>query len=139
MSTRSLVKVFEGSQCLTAVYRQSDGYPSGRGTDLAEFLTGLSIVNGISLAETRRIANGAGCLAAQLIAHEKTGPGGIYVYSPSVSANGCGAEWVYSVRLPGPGLPPEAPSITVRDVYRRRTYGPFDVASFAEFCKKEEA
>ena len=48
---------------------------------LKEFLEDIHIVNGISLAEKRKIANGMGCLAAQLIQHFKNGPGGLYVTS----------------------------------------------------------
>ena len=62
-----------------AMYRQYDGYPSGHGCDLAEFLKPFTIVNGMGLNETRKIANGMDCLAAQMIAHFKDGPGGIYL------------------------------------------------------------
>ena len=42
------------------------------------------MVNGIGpTTDDMRIANGAGCLAAQMIAHFKDGPGGIYVYAPT--------------------------------------------------------
>jgi hypothetical protein len=82
MGTRSLTKVFDQSEELVCMYRQYDGYPSGHGKELADFLTNIKIVNGISIAETSRIANGMGCLAAQIIAHFKNGVGNIYIYPP---------------------------------------------------------
>ena len=62
MGTRSLTRVIETwndektnklkKQVLVCMYRQYDGYPSGMGSDLAEFLNGGKLVNGISVAET---------------------------------------------------------------------------------------
>ena len=90
MGTKSLTRVIETwndektnklkKQTLVCMYRQFDGYPSGMGSDLAEFLNGGKLVNGISLAETERVFNGMGCLAAQLVAHFKNGAGGYYLY-----------------------------------------------------------
>ena len=62
------------------MYRQMDGYPRGMGSDLAEFLNGGKMVNGISLGEEQRVFNGIGCLSAQLVAHFKDGAGGYYLY-----------------------------------------------------------
>ena len=94
MSTRSLTRVIETwndektnklkKQTLVCMYRQFDGYPSGMGSDLAEFLNSGKIVNGISLAETERVFNGMGCLAAQMVAHFKDGAGGYYLYPTNV-------------------------------------------------------
>jgi hypothetical protein len=94
MGTRSLTRVIETwndektnklkKQTLVCMYRQYDGYPSGMGSDLAEFLNGGKLVNGISLAETERVFNGMGCLAAQMVAHFKDGAGGYYLYPTNV-------------------------------------------------------
>ena len=50
MGTRSLTFVYEkyGNKQLPIInmYRQMDGYPSGHGAELAEFLNGFNIVNG---------------------------------------------------------------------------------------------
>lgn len=62
------------------MYRQMDGYPDGHGQELKEFLQGMVITNGICLGETRRTANGMGCLAAQVVAHFKKGVGGFYLH-----------------------------------------------------------
>ena len=70
MGTRSLTFVYDGKEPMINMYRQYDGYPSGHGSNLAEFLNSFdAIVNGISVGDNRKIANGMGCLAAQLIAH----------------------------------------------------------------------
>ena len=94
MGTRSLTRVIETwndektsklkKQTLVCMYRQYDGYPSGMGSDLAEFLNSGKIVNGISSAETERVFNGMGCLSAQMVAHFKDGAGGIYLYPTNV-------------------------------------------------------
>jgi hypothetical protein len=63
---------------------------------LAEFLNSFdAIVNGISVGDNRKIANGMGCLAAQLIAHFKIDAGGFYMYP--VTAKDCGQEYEYHV------------------------------------------
>lgn len=107
MGTRSLTHVTEtwkddktGKQnkaCIMTMYRQFDGYPSGMGNDLAEFLNEGKVVNGFSMNETQRVFNGAGCLAAQLVAHFKEGAGGFYLHKP-MSKN-CGEEYTYYVEV----------------------------------------
>ena len=93
MGTRSLTRVIEtwkdddGKQkqeMLVTMYRQMDGYPSGHGQDLADFLNSGKVVNGISVGEKQRVFNGAGCMAAQMISHFKgDSAGGIYIYPNS--------------------------------------------------------
>ena len=107
MGTRSLTHVYnDDGQILTTVYRQFDGYPEGHGKDLAEFLSPFVLVNGIPLGDPRKLANGMGCLAAQLIAHLKEGADGIYLNVPG-SRNGGeefvydGEEFVYEIRPDG--------------------------------------
>jgi hypothetical protein len=76
MGTRARVEVFEGEDCIVSIYRQFDGYPSGLGQELHDFLKPRKIINGIGMDQTaENSANGAGCLAAQLVAHLKE-----YVY-----------------------------------------------------------
>ncbi len=84
MGTRSITRVHaagKDSKVILAVYRQMDGYFEGMGVDLTEFLTGMNLVNGINLWDKipTKAANGMSCLAAQLVAHFKTGIGGIYI------------------------------------------------------------
>ena len=91
MGTRSLTKIIESwenksgkkeSRPITCMYRQMDGYMEGHGLDLASFLSQFTIVNGMSMDEERKIANGMDCLAAQMFAHFKNGPGNIYLQHP---------------------------------------------------------
>lgn len=49
MGTRSLTFVHDGDAAkpLTCMYRQYDGYPSGHGLELQQFLAPFKVVNGI--------------------------------------------------------------------------------------------
>ena len=96
MGTRSLTFVYEDNKAIINMYRQYDGYPEGHGQELADFLSGFAaITNGIRVGETRRTANGMGCLAAQLVANFKTEVGGFYLYP--TSAKDCGQDYEYHV------------------------------------------
>ena len=96
MGTRSLTFVYDGEQPIINMYRQFDGYPSGHGQELAEFLNSFdAITNGISLGENRKTANGMGCLAAQMIVNFKNGVGGFYIYS--VDSTNCWQDYEYHV------------------------------------------
>ena len=105
MGTRSLTRVIstfknESNNKVEKVhylnmYRQYDGYPSGHGEELADFLKQGKIVNGIGLTDTGLVFNGAGCLAAQLVAHFKDGAGGIYI--EPISSKDCGQDYDYEV------------------------------------------
>lgn len=105
MGTRSLTKVIETwtddetkkkrKQKIITMYRQYDGYPSGMGQDLSEFIGDGKLVNGIGMAEKTKIFNGAGCFAAQLVAHFKEEAGGIYLYP--TSATDCGQDYEYEI------------------------------------------
>lgn len=86
MGTRSITKFIESEgnkqKAITAIYRQFDGYPTGHGLDLAEFLNQGILVNGIGMKSDKLQFTGMGCLAAQVIHHLKDGPGGIYIEHP---------------------------------------------------------
>jgi hypothetical protein len=106
MGTRSLTFVYNDDQAVLNLYRQFDGYREGHGRDLAEFLDGFTIVNGFGLKDDRKIANGMGCLAAQLVAHFKQSVGGFYIHP--VSETDCGQDYDYhitknSIRVVGYG------------------------------------
>jgi hypothetical protein len=106
MGTRSLTYVFTEHnefngktyepRPLVCMYRQYDGYPTGHGRELAEFLDGLTMVNGLGMDETRKVANGTGCLAAQLVANFKTEAGQFYMEEARLK-NDCGQEYEYYV------------------------------------------
>lgn len=88
MSTRGniVIKQSKKGAILVNIYHHSDSYLSGLGQTLADFLYNRTIVNGISLADTKkRISNGIGDLAAQLITLLKEDPesaGGVYIHRP---------------------------------------------------------
>ena len=82
MGTRSTVKFYdESDEPILCVYQQYDGYISGVGHDLAKFLKGKKIVNGIGSGQTmeKGFANGIECLAAQYVAERKRRIGGFYL------------------------------------------------------------
>jgi len=96
MGTRSLTYVYEDNTPLMCMYRQFDGYPAGHGLELANFLTSFdAIVNGYSTQEDRKVANGMGCLAAQLVANFKVAVGNFYIYP--IDCGDCGQEYEYHV------------------------------------------
>ena len=74
MGTRSTTTIHEDGKPLMTFYRQMDGYPSGHGQQIVDFLKTIKLVNGIPVGtkEPMQMANGAGCLAAQMIVHFKT-------------------------------------------------------------------
>ena len=76
MGTRSTTTVWEGERPILTFYRQYDGYPDGHGEDLAKFLTGKTVVNGIGGAPEHTIVNGAGDLAVRLLTAIKNAHGG---------------------------------------------------------------
>ena len=98
MGTRSLTVVLDSNECeICVLYRQYDGYPTGHGAELQEFLSGFQIVNGLGSQREEKIANGMDCLAAQLIAHFKKEAGGFYLYP--AGTRDCGEEYIYTLYL----------------------------------------
>jgi len=88
-------EVHEEKQNILCMYRQYDGYLSGHGAELAEFLQDFNVVNGYNSDTPKRSANGMGCLAAQLITHFKDGIGNIYIHHPD--DKDCGEEYTYTI------------------------------------------
>ena len=65
------------------IYNHYDGYPSGLGVTLAEYLQDFIVVNGLSFDSAGKTsANGMGCLAAQTVKYLKNEPGQIYLQKP---------------------------------------------------------
>lgn len=75
MGTRSLTVIHDGPKdnVILCLYRQMDGYPSGMGMDLKNFLEGAKLVNGYSMddANDKRTFNGMGDLAVRLLTYLK--------------------------------------------------------------------
>lgn len=105
MGTRSLTYVYDSytdkngktkHQKIINMYRQFDGYPTGHGIELAQFLNSFdAIVNGYAHNEVRKVANGMGCLSAQMVANFKDGVGGFYLYP--TKCTDCGQDYEYHV------------------------------------------
>ena len=101
MGTRSLTFVYEKygqiQKPVVNMYRQFDGYPTGHGAELAEFLNGGRLVNGLIATKTvdEAVYNGMGCLAASMVAHFKQTPGGFYIHP--VDVTDCGQDYEYHV------------------------------------------
>lgn len=91
MSTNSLTIIKEDDEVLVKLYSHYDGYPSDYGKELALFLNNISLINGLKFNEKRKVANGMGCLAAQIIAHFKIEPGNFYISSSNSE------DFVYTV------------------------------------------
>ena len=123
MGTRSLTFVYDGDQPVLNLYRQFDGYPSGHGAELAEFLSGFEVVNGYGEVKPK-LANGMGCLAAQMIAHFKKGVGGFYI--EPITAIDCGQDYEYHIY---------ENRIVVKNPDQVMFSGTFD--QFKEFCVED--
>lgn len=86
MSTPCGIQIFnEKNKLLVTVYAHYDGGFNAMGNRLKEFLSNFDIVNGIKSDDNVRCANGMGCLAAQVIAHLKTGIGDIYIATSEIA------------------------------------------------------
>jgi len=109
MGTRSLTLIkdeYKPQQNIICIYRQYDGYPTGHGLELAQFLNNYKVVNGLGMDMPKKTANGMGCLSAQLVGHLKTTgcqedgtptfvQGNIYLYPPTT--NDVGEEYIYEI------------------------------------------
>ena len=100
MGTRSLTFVYDSYKAkngklvhrpIINLYRQYDGYPSGHGAEIAEFLAPFKVGNGLGAGDNTNFANGMGCLAAQLVAKFKDGAGQFYLYP--TDAVDCGQDY----------------------------------------------
>ena len=104
MGTRSNTVVYDeyfndgSSVQILNLYRQHDGYVEGHGAELVAFLEPMTIVNGITTGLTN-IANGSGCLAAQLVAHFKKRVGDFYIMAPLGEENE--NDYTYKIYVSG--------------------------------------
>lgn len=135
MGTRSITTIIDNqwgkSTKLCAMYRQFDGYPQapGHGKALFEFLKIMAPCNGLggNPPKGKVWANGAGCLAAQLIKHFKDGPGNFYM-----TTLGSSEEYDYDVTF----NENMTISVTVRSCGEQVFKG--SLHAFGKFCAKEE-
>jgi hypothetical protein len=125
MGTRCLTYVYEVNEPIVCLYRQFDGYPSGHGAELGDFLKGIQLGNGIAgKPEMGTFANGMGCLAAQLIAHFKKSVGGFYIHAITDSG---GVDYEYHVY---------ANKVVVKDSDEEVVFSGSQ-NDFVEYCKAE--
>lgn len=134
MGTRSITTIIDSQWGkpvkLCTMYRQYDGYPSGHGKELSEFLSGMRVCNGYGTEQAKgKWANGAGCLAAQMVAHFKDGIGGIYLTAPRTELEG--EDYGYEIKIN------EDLSITVKVMDGSKKAFEGTVKDFAEFCAEE--
>jgi hypothetical protein len=147
MGTRSLTFVYEKygqiQKPVVNMYRQFDGYPTGHGAELAEFLNGGRMVNGLSATKTVKevVFNGMGCLAASMVAHFKQTPGGFYIHP--VDTTDCGQDYEYHVYDKSGKLYIEVYNcgcnmfgVTMSDKHDFIFKG--NLKEFTEFCKEKE-
>ena len=152
MGTRSLTFVYDSYRMnigklvhepIINMYRQFDGYPTGHGAELAEFLSGGRLVNGLIHTKTAKelVFNGMGCLAAQLVAHFKQEAGNFYLYP--VTAKDCGQDYEYHIynidgefKIIVMDCGSNMFGLTTDDTYAEIFNG--SLAEFVEFCKEKE-
>ena len=147
MGTRSLTFVYEKygqiQKPVVNMYRQFDGYPSGHGAELAEFLNGGRLVNGLIATRTvdEAVYNGMGCLAAQMVAHFKQSPGGFYIHPTDITD--CGQDYEYHIYDSGQGLYVEVADcgynmfgVTMSDKHEFVFKG--NLKEFTKFCSDEK-
>jgi len=89
MGTRSLTTFIDDhtKEEIVVMYRQYDGYPSGHGRDLINFLNKMKSDN--------RLTYGISCLSAQVISHFKKGVGDFYLHT--ANTRDYGEEFVYII------------------------------------------
>lgn len=88
MGTHSIIKFKEvdfygKTRAIATIYQQFDGYLSGVGLDLCNWLLDKTIINGIARDISYNdfsYANGFNCLAAQYIRDHKKELGNLYMY-----------------------------------------------------------
>ena len=128
MGTCSLTKIVNDSdEIVCAMYRHCDGGPQWHGAYLAEFLYGYKILDGLPAKCEGKVANGAGCLAAQMICNFKKEPGNIYL-APT-SEGGAEYNYVYIVAVTLKGI-----VVQVYDNSKVIFHG--NVPDFKIFCSK---
>ena len=57
----------------TQIYHHYDSYPDHLGVGIAKYLSDIRVVNGLGSRKGAVLANGTGCLAAQVLTHLKLG------------------------------------------------------------------
>ena len=106
MGTRSTYRVISKTRSvgtpILLLYAQYDGYPEGHPLDTAKWLASGKVVNGLTTRD-ELVFNGAGCLAAQLVALYKKEAGGFYI--EEIGSRGqLDEEYVYDIMVSEKGI-----------------------------------
>ena len=103
MGTRSTYRIIERAQGeekpIALIYMQYDGYPDGHPLETAQFLENARVLNGFMASDANGGAafNGAGCLAARLVARLKGNSiGNCYLYS-LVDRGNLSEDYMYDI------------------------------------------
>ena len=127
---------------IVTIYQQYDGYISGVGHELAEWLLKKKIINGIGVDQyTDEYANGVGCLAAQFIRDFKQKVGGLYIEEPKVREV---CDYNYEVyvnefiKVPPDGIPADDCVIIIVRNWDDETTNPLFVGKPSELLEFEE-
>ena len=131
MSTNALTIITQDGSPIMTLYRHWDGSPSGHGRELAEFLTGFQITTS-RVDQPGKWANGAGCLAAQLVAHFKKGCGDFYLLATTDPIE---YEWSYVLDIPF-GWRGPADDLTLKVYAYGELSSSCSVGDFAEHLKE---
>lgn len=132
MGTRSTTHIYNGIKTddnkLVSIYKQFDGYISGYGKDMFEFLDGFVVLNGFTQEHEKsdkKYANGMECLGLQLISHfkQQNKVGGYYLTTANDSQ-----EYDYHIYFIGNNL--------MIDVYNYETIFSGSLAAFGSFIQK---
>lgn len=134
MSTPCGIQIFnEKNKLLITLYAHHDGGFDAMGNRLKEFLSNFDIVNGIKSDDNVKCANGMGCLAAQVIAHLKTGIGDIYI-----ATNEIALEYTYYIHYSDSKV--ALTGLTDTDVLEYKLYEDYLKHTFiAEFTYESES
>ncbi len=128
MGTRALTRIAG----ILNFYTHYDGDPGSYGRELADFLHGFIVSDGGNTPLSRqtpafKIANGPECLAPQIVAHFKKGPGEYYLLP--LEQMDVDQEYVYVIKFP-----------SVKVLNRNGdTIFNGSTAEFVDFCKDDDA
>ena len=130
MGTRSITRVIEDGKHIMNMYRQFDGYPSGHGKELAEFIHGKPMVNGFQ-GKNQLAFNGGGCLAAGIVSNFKKGIGGFYL--KPVEQTDCWQDYEYILIVDSIAL-----TLRINVISHGEALFEGDTQQFIEWCDKPE-
>lgn len=107
MPTRCLTIIKDEQDVeICVLLRTSNGQPTAHGFDLKRFLSCFTITSGVAaeslLERKRKFARGMNCLAAQIVAHFKSGIGSFYLHPAGTRS--LEESYRYTVYLDGEGI-----------------------------------